>query len=97
MRFEDKYEPIEVVLKDIEGNECTYHTSLITGEKLEKIQIISTGKEYKNEPAKQIYDMMEIIFSIPGESFKKYSMPLLKKVIDYVCGEIKKKSIEDNG
>lgn len=99
MIFEDKHEPIEVTLKDIEGNETVYHTALITGEKLEQIQEIGRGKskEYKTNPTKQIYDMLEIIFGIPGDSFKKYSLELLKKVIEYTTEQTKKKLTKDNG
>jgi hypothetical protein len=99
MIFEDKHEPIEITLKDIEGDETVYHTALITGEKLERIQEIGKGKlkEYKTDPAKQVYDMLEIVFGIPGDNFKKYSLELLKKVMEYITGQIKKKLTKDNG
>jgi hypothetical protein len=97
--FEEKHEPLELELRDINGKSHVVKTLLITSGDLNEIELIGlrkSKKKYKTN-TEQVHAMLMICCGKNQEFWSKFSINLLSDVVSYIIEENKKKQSKMDG
>jgi len=93
--FTDNFEPIEVTLKDVDGNTHELKSVFMSADDIKQIEVLS--KDKKILEMDKSYKILNRMFGKEESFFSKFSVALLVQVTKYVIDETKKNSITAGG
>jgi len=93
--FEDNFEPVEVTMKNVKGEQFTLQSVFLDAEAIKEIE--SLTKSRKELEMDKVYKILLKIFGKGESFFKQFSINLLVNVTKYVIEESKKNSASAGG
>ena len=91
--YDDMFEPFEVLIKNVEGEEFELKTRFMSSETYNKI--LELSKDFKDDPTKAvdlIFETLHLLFGKEKKFFKQFSLGLLETLSHDAISSMKNKT-----